>query len=107
MSLQARVRTLTRVLRDLPDLRPCLECGGRRKAHGHEEGAARCVHRLADGTERVDTLGLPDAKFCPECERLLDEQGQGVGPPFGEGPVFHLREAHGMRGSVTAAGESR
>ncbi len=105
MSLQDRVRKLTRVLRDLPDMTPCAECGGRRSLRGHESGAARCIHHLADGTERVDAFGLPDAKFCTECGRLLDEQGRGTGSPLGEGPVFHLRRSRGTRGPALVAGE--
>ena len=91
MSLNDRLRKLTRVLRDLTDLRPCPNCGGRRSLRGLEAGASRCVHLLADGTEHVTAFGLSDAKFCAECGRLLDEQGRGIGPPLGEGPVFRIK----------------
>ena len=104
MSLHERVRKLTRVLRDLPDLTPCAECGGRRSLRGHESGAARCVHHLADGTERVDAFGMPDAKFCSECGRLLDEQGRGTGSPLGEGPVFHIRARGAKRDPAKVTG---
>ena len=96
MSLRKRLRDLGQLLRDLPDMRPCAACGGRRSGRGCD-GPARCIRYAADGTKRVGTFLKLDADFCTVCGRVLDENGRGIGMPRGEGPTFHLVERGARR----------
>ena len=89
MNLRERLKDLAEIVRNLPDMRPCSECGGRRSARGCE-GPARCIRHAADGTTREGTFMQAEADFCATCGRVLDAKGHGIGAPRGEGTVFNI-----------------
>lgn len=90
MNLRERLKDLAEIVRNLPDMRPCSECGGRRSARGCE-GPARCILHAADGTRREGTFTELQADFCSTCGRVLDANGHGIGSPRGEGTTFHIK----------------